>query len=582
MTAIEDKTATTNGIATEDTDRRLEDMFASNGGPLVRIDTPFNERYTTVERLGDGSQGHVFRVEDKETGETYILKKIIVPMDADEVIQQNVQREVQSLRRMDHTAIPKLLGYKVEDDDENLWKEHFLLMKDNGGQSLDKRWKDYGPFSQQDCQHLHDKCMDTLAYAHSQGVMHRDIKPENILTDEDGNVTIIDWGVARFETQQTRLGTVGAVGTPGYMAPEQMGGEGKTSFVTDLYGLAATIVAARRGESVSVNEGSEELQRIVCNLFDGDLEEELWSMLQEHPDDRAEDWGIEDGEYFYYEDDEVCDEAVVQEDNLFKSISWMQNTFLIGLGCFGIQTIDCLASDSSLLRKAITIGGYAVMYGVSMGVGYGLDRLSGKYKTTKQLPPADPEVPEWRQKLEHAAKGSFWTQHMTWQETIGYLDNLNGDFQSYDYDTYLTIALKHKHWRVRQAAVLITAKHGCMIASDYIAQMIQDDENEAVRNISLHALLQLRPSAESIEKYVAPHLENELPRQRARALIVLSKLDNEGKYEEKAKEMAANDPVLEVKRVAALYQKGPDHRLIGVYNTCWDWDLPCLPVKGEE
>jgi hypothetical protein len=82
---------------------------------------------------------------------------------------------------------------------------------------------------------------EALDYAHRQGVMHRDIKPENLLLDQDGQVHIIDFGIARFFEEATITHTGQIVGTPLYMSPEQVTGRGPIDHRTDIYSLGIVL-----------------------------------------------------------------------------------------------------------------------------------------------------------------------------------------------------------------------------------------------------------------------------------------------------------------------------------------------------
>src|SRR5207249_7215593 len=97
------------------------------------------------------------------------------------------------------------------------------------------------PMSARRAAELLVKIARTVQFAHEHGILHRDIKPGNILLDKNGEPHLTDFGLARLvEAESTITGTLEAMGTPSYMAPEQATGETtKLSKATDVYGLGA-------------------------------------------------------------------------------------------------------------------------------------------------------------------------------------------------------------------------------------------------------------------------------------------------------------------------------------------------------
>jgi serine/threonine-protein kinase len=107
------------------------------------------------------------------------------------------------------------------------------------------------------------KVADALDYAHSEGVVHRDIKPANVMRLNDGRIKVADFGIARITSQsKTATGTV--MGTPSYMAPEQLAGK-KVDGRADLFSLGVTLYELLTGEKPFTGESIATLMFRIAN-----------------------------------------------------------------------------------------------------------------------------------------------------------------------------------------------------------------------------------------------------------------------------------------------------------------------------
>ena len=97
---------------------------------------------------------------------------------------------------------------------------------------------------------------EALQYAHGQGVLHRDVKPANLLLDDDGNVHITDFGLARLGEGGGITATGDLVGTLRYMSPEQLEATQPVDFRADIYSLGATLYELLTGKPLFRREGS--------------------------------------------------------------------------------------------------------------------------------------------------------------------------------------------------------------------------------------------------------------------------------------------------------------------------------------
>ncbi len=200
-------------------------------------------RWRIVSPLGKGGQGHTFIARDENApgvGERLVVVKRIRLTDGGWKRFDLFEREAKVLARLDHPGIPKFLG-RVDGDDGTF----YLLMARAPGDTL-RDLSARKRFTEDELRLILAGVLDILVYLHGRDppVVHRDIKPANILRAPDGTISLVDFGGVRAALADEDGGST-VVGTYGYMAPEQLHGEATPR--TDLYGLAATIVALAAG-----------------------------------------------------------------------------------------------------------------------------------------------------------------------------------------------------------------------------------------------------------------------------------------------------------------------------------------------
>ena len=198
--------------------------------------------------LGAGGMGFVYRVRDRATGEIGALKVLLRELAEDPAFVERFEREARTLARLDHPGIVRLRSWGQTGGFCHLLMEHVE------GANLREALR-AGRFSPEQALALVGPLCDALQYAHSQGVLHRDIKPENILLDADGRAKIADFGIAKIlaapgsALEAYPLTQTGArIGTPHYMAPEQVEKPEAVDHRADIYSLGVVLYELLTGE----------------------------------------------------------------------------------------------------------------------------------------------------------------------------------------------------------------------------------------------------------------------------------------------------------------------------------------------
>ena len=211
---------------------KLSDAAVARLRELDTTPHPEGDRYAILDELGRGGMGVVYRAHDRRLGRDVALK--VVGDYAGRDPMQRLAREANALARLEHPGI-----VPVHDVGSLVDGRLYYVMKLVRGERLDRRLA--GGVSQGEGLRIFGRICETVAFAHSRGVIHRDLKPQNVMLGDFGDVLVLDWGVAKLRgdgddarsaTQVARTGSNtgdGAVlGTPGYMAPEQARGAAST------------------------------------------------------------------------------------------------------------------------------------------------------------------------------------------------------------------------------------------------------------------------------------------------------------------------------------------------------------------
>ena len=190
-------------------------------------------KYEIVELVGEGAMGTVYRAKDTVLGRTVAVKVMNESIARQADHRQRFLREAQAAGSLQHPNVVTI--YDMGELDGHL----FIAMEFVHGTDLEKLMVGAEPLKLQSKLDIIVDVLMGLSYAHKHGIVHRDIKPANIRVEDDGRAKIMDFGVAHLaSSEMTRTGLV--VGTPSYMAPEQVMG-GKTVPGTDLFAVGAVL-----------------------------------------------------------------------------------------------------------------------------------------------------------------------------------------------------------------------------------------------------------------------------------------------------------------------------------------------------
>ena len=199
-----------------------------------------------LELLGQGGMGAVYKARQKQLNRLVALKILPPQIGETEAFAERFTREAQSLAKLNH---PRIVS--IHDFGHTEAGLYYFIMEFVDGTDL-RRVMQTGELSPVEALAIVPQICEALQYAHEEGIVHRDIKPENILLGKKGRVRIADFGLAKLldrpATTYTLTRAGQRMGTPHYMAPEQIEHPGRVDHRADIYSLGVVFYEMLTGE----------------------------------------------------------------------------------------------------------------------------------------------------------------------------------------------------------------------------------------------------------------------------------------------------------------------------------------------
>jgi eukaryotic-like serine/threonine-protein kinase len=250
---------------------------------LAAIGSVVEGKYEILKLIGQGGMSKVYLAMDKRLNKQWAVKEIEKNGrdKNNQVFIQSAIDEANMIKKLDHPSLPRIVDII----------EHvnviYVIMDYIEGEPLNKILEEYGAQPQDLVIEWAKQLCEVLDYLHTcdPPIIYRDMKPANVMLKPDGNIKLIDFGIAREYKEQNLADTV-SLGTKGYAAPEQFGGKGQSDARTDVYCLGVTLYHLVTGQNPC--EPPYELYPIRHwnPQLSGGLERIIQKCTQLNPDDR--------------------------------------------------------------------------------------------------------------------------------------------------------------------------------------------------------------------------------------------------------------------------------------------------------
>lgn len=237
---------------------------------MTEIGTVIDGKYEILKEIGHGGMSTVYLAMDKRLNKQWAVKEIRKKGSGknDEIVVNSLLAEANLMKRLDHPALPRIVD--IIDNGITI----YVVMDYIEGESLDKILSEYGAQPEERVVEWAKQLCDALSYLHSQKppIIYRDMKPANVMLKPEGNIKIIDFGIAR-EYKEQNLSDTTVLGTKGYAPPEQYSGQ--TDPRSDIFALGMTMhhlltgIDPRNGEPYApVRQWNPELSEGIEIIID--------------------------------------------------------------------------------------------------------------------------------------------------------------------------------------------------------------------------------------------------------------------------------------------------------------------------
>jgi serine/threonine-protein kinase len=213
------------------------------------------DQYQLTDLLARSGMASIFKATDLQSGATVALKVPHMQFESDIAFYQRFEREEKIGQKLEHPNIVRVLRPETK-------SRMYLVMEFAEGSSLRAIIGRRKRLPVGEALDIARQICSALVYMHEHGIVHRDLKPENVLMTEDGHVKLLDFGIAMDESARrlTWVGLSSTIGTPDYMAPEQVRGR-RGDARTDVYSLGTMLYEMTTGELPHTGANAQAVMR---------------------------------------------------------------------------------------------------------------------------------------------------------------------------------------------------------------------------------------------------------------------------------------------------------------------------------
>ncbi len=211
--------------------------------PEMEVGQVLDERFQIIDVISRSGMASIFKAHDLKTGQDVAVKVPFMQFESDPAFFSRFEREEKIGRTLDHPYILRIIGVEEK-------SRPYIVMELLQGQTLRQVLRSVERLPAEHALDIAARICEALEYLHAKNIIHRDLKPENIMLCDDGSIRVMDFGIAKAVglRRLTFTGFSAAMGTPDYMAPEQVKGK-RGDARTDLYSLGAMLYEMLTGST---------------------------------------------------------------------------------------------------------------------------------------------------------------------------------------------------------------------------------------------------------------------------------------------------------------------------------------------
>ena len=249
-----------------------------------------DNRYEIISLIGVGGMSNVYKAVDKQSGQEVAVKFLKEEFFENEELVRRFKNESKAISLLNHECIIKVLDFNITDS------EKYLVVEYIKGLTLKEFIENRGKLTWEETLVFANIILGALGHAHENGVIHRDLKPQNIMLTREGDLKLMDFGIASLSTANQRTVTDKAIGSVHYISPEQVRGQ-STDNRSDIYSIGIMMYEMLTGKlpfqsetavSVALQQLSEEAPPI-STYADGvpkGMEQIIMKAIAKEPENR--------------------------------------------------------------------------------------------------------------------------------------------------------------------------------------------------------------------------------------------------------------------------------------------------------